>query len=532
MTDSYTIYLLIPEIILVVTATLIFVLGAFWRMRQSVDWTALAALVVSAIALYVQDHGLTLYSSSAPASSHGPLAVDLFGHTARWAVLAVGILLILITSRSQNFEQRAEEAASILLMLAGLMLVAAANELILIFVGLELVSIPTYVVLYLGRHDGRGQEAASKYFFLSILSSAVLLYGFSFLYGAAGSTRLERIAQPTSMPELIPLALLLTFAGLAFRLTAVPFHFYAPDVYQGTSNANAGLLSTLPKIAGLAVLARLLLVGLPEWSSFAWKAALVVCVLTMTLGNVLALWQTNVRRLLAYSSIAHAGYLLIGLAVVLAARTTDPGASSDAARTAGLDGLGAAIFYLAVYMFATLGTFAALVSLSRGNRTVDTLDDIAGLNRAHPIVAIAIAVFMFSLAGIPPLAGFWGKFSLLYSALTLPEYSLQQTAWLRPWFVGLAVVTVVNAAIGAAYYLRVIGVMYFRASNRSEQEAARAIGPCLAIAASLVVVVGLGLFPGRFLDAAVQAGESLRPSPVGKVAAADSSAIADHGQRN
>ncbi len=188
----------------------------------------------------------------------------------------------------------------------------------------------------------------------------------------AGSTRLADIAHkitpsfdgdPGNNFSLIlpPLAMLLIFAGLAFRLTAVPFHFYAPDVYQGTSNANAGLLATLPKIAGLAVLVRILIAAMPGWESLGWKATLVISILTMTFGNMLALWQNNIRRMLAYSSIAHAGYLLIGVAVALAARTVENGANST---TQGLNGLGTSLFYLAVYIFATLGAFAALVYLT------------------------------------------------------------------------------------------------------------------------------------------------------------------------
>jgi NADH-quinone oxidoreductase subunit N len=310
------------------------------------------------------------------------------------------------------------------------------------------------------------------------------------------------------------------FAGLAFRLTAVPFHFYAPDVYQGTSNANAGLLSTLPKIAGLAVLARILLAALPGWESLGWKVALVVSVLTMTLGNVLALWQNNIRRLLAYSSIAHAGYLLIGVAVALAVRTTRVGvaASGFLSNSPGLNGLGAAMFYLAVYMFATLGTFAALVYLGREDQQIDTLDDIGGLNRTHPVVALMVAVFMFSLAGVPPLAGFWGKFSLLYSALTLDEFSAQGDVWLRPWFVGLAVVAVLNAAIGAAYYLRVIGAMYFRSPQQRVSSTGRGFGPAVAMAVCVAVIIGVGLLPGHFLDGAVRAGQSIG-EPVAEQAA-------------
>jgi NADH-quinone oxidoreductase subunit N len=523
MTDSTTISLLIPEIVLIAAATLLCMLGAFRPLRAAASIMALAAIVFAAAAMWAQDSGLNIFSAVSPAASaSGPLVVDLFGHTVCWGILAVGAVLLLMLARPAADGQRAEEAASLLLMLAGLMIVATANELILLFVGLELVSIPTYVLLYVGRHDSRGQEAASKYFFLSILSSAVLLYGFSFLYGAAGSTRLDKIATAVSQgissetavsfsSVLVPLAILLMFAGLAFRLTAVPFHFYAADVYQGTSNANAGLLSTLPKIAGLAALARILLAGLPGWETLGWKVVLVVSVLTMTLGNILALWQNNLRRLLAYSSIAHAGYLMIGVAVALAMRTTKMDAVGGGFLTSStaLNGLATAIFYLTVYIFATLGTFAALIYLGSNDQQVDTLGDIGGLNRTNPVVALMIAVFMFSLAGIPPLAGFWGKFSLLYGALTLDEFSAQGEVWLRPWFVGLAVVAVLNAAIATAYYLRVIGTMYFRSPEKRGWDAQRAFGPALAMAICFALTVGIGLLPGHFLDGAIRAGQSI-----------------------
>ena len=167
------------------------------------------------------------------------------------------------------------------------------------------------------------------------------------------------------------------------------------------------------------------------------------------------------------------------------------------------------MFYLVVYMFATLGVFAALVYLGREDRQIDTLDNIGGLNRTHPVVALIVAVFMFSLAGIPPLAGFWGKFSLLYSALTLDEFSSQGDVWLRPWFVGLAVVAVLNAAIGAAYYLRVIGAMYFRSPQQGVSSPGRGFGPALAMAVCVALVIGVGLLPGHFLDGAVRAGQSI-----------------------
>jgi NADH-quinone oxidoreductase subunit N len=544
MITADTINLLIPEIILVAAATGLYMTGAFARLRNGATWIAVAAVVVAGIAMFAQDDRLGLFSAS-PASStlNGPLVVDLFGHTVRWAILGIGVLLLMLTANSSRADQRSEENASLLMMLAGLMLAATANDLVLLFVGLELVSIPTYIVLYIGQHDSRGQEAASKYFFLSILASAVMLYGFSFLYGVAGSTRLDQIAAALSAGEhtsevahlgttLAPLAMLLVFAGLAFRLTAVPFHFYAPDVYQGTSNLNAGVLSTIPKIAGLAVLSRILLAAMPGWELFGWKVVLVVSLLTMTLGNVLALWQNNIRRLLAYSSIAHAGYILIGLAVALAGHTTDTGTaqSGSPAVLNGLNGLGASWFYLAVYMLATLGTFAALVYLGREDAQVNTLGDMLGLGRRHPVVAIFIALFMFSLAGIPPLAGFFGKFSLLYGALTIDEYSSQNAVWLRPWFLALAVVAVLNAAIAAAYYLRVIGAMYFNAPKTAAAappaNSSANVGPAFAMTVCAALVVAIGLMPKGVLNVLLRAGQSLR-EPGGDAAAGNSVPPAD-----
>ncbi len=534
MTDSHTIYLLLPEIILIAAATAIFLVDAFVSLDRIAGWFAIGAIAVAALVLYAQfgSHGGQPSPLLRAPHTSGPLAVDLFGCAARWLVLPVGLVLMLLFLHPLSVRQRyvphnaqnAEQLATLMLILAGLMIVAAANELILLFIGLELVSIPTYVLLYIGRHDAQGQEAASKYFFLSILSSAVLLYGFSFLYGMAGSTRLEVVAAALTGPAdkapftstLAPLAMLLIVGGLAFRLTVVPFHFYAPDVYQGTSHANAAVLSTLPKIAGLTALARLTIAAMPtvDMAELGWKTMLVLSILTMTLGNVLALWQNNVRRLLAYSSIAHAGYLLIGFTVALAAQLSIAGPASDSASTV-FDGLGASLFYLVVYIFSTLGAFAALAFLSPGStHQVDTLDDLAGLNRRHPIVAIMLTIFLFSLTGLPPLAGFWGKFQLLFSALTLDVSATPGGAALRPWFIGLAIVTVLNAAIAAAYYLRVVGAMYFRAPHEKPLPITRHAGPGFAIAACAAVVIGIGLLPARTLAIMNRAAESLEQNGV------------------
>jgi NADH-quinone oxidoreductase subunit N len=309
-------------------------------------------------------------------------------------------------------------------------------------------------------------------------------------------------------------ALILIFAGLAFRLAAVPFHFYAPDVFQGTSNANAGLLSTLPKVAGLLVLIRLLAIAMPGIEGMAWKLALAVSVLTMTLGNVVALWQSNIRRLLAYSSIAHAGYILIGVSVGLAQLALPPAAAP--LEPPGVNGLGTSLFYLAVYALATLGTFAALTCLE-SHRKIDDLDELAGLSQSHPLVAAAIAFFMFSLAGVPPLAGFWGKFALFSGTIGLGAPVAGESAGIQPWFLALAIVGVANAAIAAAYYLRVVATMYFRSPESAAAPVAADFrgstasepAPAMAVAICLVLVIGLGIAPWPAFEATDAAGTAV-----------------------
>jgi NADH-quinone oxidoreductase subunit N len=371
-------------------------------------------------------------------------------------------------------------------------------DLVFLFLALELVSIPTYVLLYLGGRDRATGEAAVKYFFLSVLSSAILLYGFSLLYGAAGSTELVRIKAVLygSIDGAAPLAIVaavLIVAGLSFKLAAVPFHFYAPDVYQGASNANAGLLAVLPKIAGVVVLVRLIGVGIPGFERYGWQLAVVLAALTMTLGNLAALWQNNVRRMMAYSSIAHSGYMLIGLAVALVL------AESNEFRHMGLSGM---IFYLAVYVLATVGTFATLAYLGSRDREINTVDELAGLVKTRPLAAAIIGVCMFSLTGIPPLAGFWGKLSLFGGAL-YASWSAEDAAG-QSALIALAIIGVLNAAVSAAYYLRIVGTMYFRPTVT----APAAQGPLSALGAGMVcamLVVVVGVLPGWFMTKATGA---------------------------
>ncbi|HEX3999659.1 MAG TPA: NADH-quinone oxidoreductase subunit N [Pirellulales bacterium] len=528
MTDATTIYLLLPEIVLIGAATIIYLAGAFVPRHFMPHAAAVFAILLAGLVLLGQDlHAHAELLASAPrAWISGPLAIDLLGQICLWGILLFALLLVMLSANSPSVRPAAEYVGSLLLLVAGLMIVAVAYDLVLLFVGLELISIPTYILLYLGRRDPYGQEATTKYFFLSILSSALLLYGFSFLYGAAGTTRLDGLLHVLQIAPsgahvgpgvaLAPIAVLLVFAGLGFRMTCVPLHFYAPDVYQGTSNANAGLLSTLPKIAGLLVLVRIVYASMPGLETLGWKVAMVMAVATMTLGNLVALWQSDVRRLLAYSSIAHGGYILIGVATGLGyydivARHQN---LHLPAPEVPLQGIGASFFYLAVYCLSTIGAFAALKYLGGRDKQVDSLDELGGLGRSRPLPALALAVSMFSLAGIPPLAGFWGKLTLFSTALGVDSApTAGDTAPLRPWFVGLAVVGVINAAIAMAYYLRVVGVMYFRSGPEGKSSPVKAeggAGAWWAMIACTLLVLGVGVYPGPLITLTNRAAEAIR----------------------
>ena len=485
------VYLLSAEVLLVAVAMAVYIGGAFISAGRTWGWCGLGGLLAAVAALALARGHL---------AGVAPVAFDPLAAYVRWFALGAGILLVLMTLRPADLRGLPEYVGSLLLIVVGLMLVAVADDLVLLFMGLELISIPTYITLFLGRHDRLRTEATAKYFFLSVLSSALLLYGFSFLYGVSGSASLGEIGRRLALPAagmqpLSKIALVLIFAGLGFRISAVPFHFYAPDVYQGTSHANAALLSVVPKAAGLVALMRIVVAAMPNVNGQAWQVAMALALVTMTVGNFMALWQDNIRRLMAYSSIAHAGYLLVALAARLA---------SPAAATGRWDGLSALLFYLAVYSLATIGTFAALAYLGRGTRQIDTVDELAGLTRTRPLMALALAIFMFSLTGIPPLAGFWGKLAIFGSALGVDA----TTPGTRLLFVLLAVAGVLNSAVSGAYYLRVVGVMYFR-TPLAAPRAEGGRGAALAALACAVLVVALGVQGRPLVQASDAAGRGI-----------------------
>lgn len=497
LVDTSTIAWLWPEITLILWASGLFLAGTFGTPRPHAwTWAALAGyLAAAAILLGYEYPAAQTMATSGPAAFNGPLVIDSLSWVLRLFSLAVGAGFTLLIAKVGHQRLRTEVLGAVMLISAGNMLLSRANELVLLFVALETVSIPTYILLFLGRGDRGSAESTVKYFFLSIFSSAMFLYGLSFVYGMAGTTliggpeggEMVTIRAALSAPgnaaiALLPIAYVLLLAGLGFKIAAAPFHFYAPDVYQSTTNINAGLLSVAPKIAGIIALVRLVVAVMPADAAIGWQLVLVLSVISMTIGNACALWQQNLRRLMAYSSIAHAGYMLIGFSVAL-----------THVETLGYGGIAASTLYLVVYAAASVGIFAALVYLGDEERDVSTVSELAGLAQRHPAVAGGLAVCLFSLAGIPPLAGFWGKLSLFSGAISLSLTG--ETAETQGWFSLLAVVAAVNAAIAAAYYLRVVAAIYFQPTPPSELPAQGGQTALAALGLCTLLVVAIGVAP-------------------------------------
>jgi NADH-quinone oxidoreductase subunit N len=504
------VWLVIPEAILTVAACVLFLAGPRRGNRGLAATIALVALAGALLALIFATPATP--ESSLPAVKYAsPLLQTHLALLIKYIGVLGGAVLVLFSWHEVPPSVAGEYHGCLLLIIAGNCLTGSANDLVTLFLALELISIPTYVLLYLPRLDDHAQEAAMKYFLISIFSSALLLLGFSFLYGTAGTTNLPALTevlgqvrdqgnalkrnQIASGIQGLPLvALVLVVAAMGFRITAVPFHFYAPDVYQGTSIPGAALLAFIPKFAGFVVLIRLLglLPGPDDVHGVSDQMPVLLWILaavTMSLGNVLALWQDNLRRMLAYSSVAHAGYMLIGLAV----------AAKGPAQVQ-LGGVEAVLFYLIAYGAMTVGAFAVLSYLSTPEHHVETVDDLAGLGRSHPGSAVLMVLFLFSLIGLPVTAGFWGKLFIFLGAVTFPSESNPLVQDQARLFLVLTIIGAINAAIGCYYYLRIAGVMYLR--DRVEPLPPPRSRPALAaVLLCAVVTLAVGIYPWPLVKA-------------------------------
>jgi NADH-quinone oxidoreductase subunit N len=376
-------------------------------------------------------------------------------------------------------ENHGEFYALILFSVVGMMCMAAGFDIVLIFIGLELMAISTYVLVGFLRSDRRSNEAALKYLLLGAFSSGIFAYGLSLLYGLTGSTNLQLIGEhlATHMREnphdpVAILALLTTSTGLLFKIAAVPFHQWAPDAYEGAPTSITGYMSVAGKAAAFALLLRIFLFGLGPMRPVYVPIVVFVAIATMTGGNLAALTQSNVKRLFAYSSIAHVGYMLLGL-IAGSPQYTSP------------NGIRGILVYLLVYTFMNLGVFAVIASLRRRDIIGDEVDDLNGLFFKAPTEAILMLVFLLSLAGIPPLAGFYGKYFIFLSLLETGHYAL-------------ATLAVVYVAVSLYYYLRVTNAMFMRpAADRVPITISPGMGTALAITGLATVVIGI--YPEPFL---------------------------------
>jgi NADH-quinone oxidoreductase subunit N len=357
----------------------------------------------------------------------------------------------------------------------------SANNLLIVYLGLEMMSLPMYALVALRRDNAVATEAAMKYFVLGALASGFLLYGISMLYGATGSLDLNEIAKAAfsgtvNKPVLI-FGLVFIVCGLAFKLGAVPFHMWVPDVYQGAPTAVTLLLGGAPKIAAFAMTMRLLVEALPALT-IDWQQMLtILAVLSMAIGNITAIVQTNIKRMLAYSTISQVGFVLLG---ILSGVVTGADGSSN-------NGYGAAMFYILTYVLTTLGVFGVIMLLARAGFEADNIDDFKGLNQRSPWFAVVMMILMFSLAGVPPVVGFYAKLSVLQAVLSTGQ-------------VWLAVVAVLFSLIGAYYYLRVVKVMYF--DDPVDTAKIVSTGDVrVALSLNGLAILVLGILPGPLMAA-------------------------------
>ena len=484
---SPNILALLPEYILTIVGVLIMLaepLLPSTSSRKPLGWLAILGAVAAALASWCQLHLGTLTAFS------GTVQVDTFSVFFHLLISAIVLVTLLISL--DYFEGSARHAgeyfALIVFSAVGMMLMTCATELLLVFVGLEISSIATYILCGFRKGSATGAEASIKYFLLGSFATAFFLYGIALAFGATGSTSIAAIAAglaTTTTPRLAFLALAMILIGLGFKVSSAPFHVWTPDVYQGAPSPVVGYMSTAPKAAAFAVLLRITFSAFGpmehRWAVLMW----ILAALSMTIGNLGAMLQRDVKRLLAYSSIAHAGYILVAFTALRS------------------EGIAAVCFYTATYAAMQVGAFAVVTQVTGYDEQIRSIDDYTGLALKRPVLAAFLGLFLISLIGIPFTGGFFGKFYVFSSAVH------SNHVW-------LAVVGLFNSGIACFYYLRLLAALYTRpATENTRLDRSRGlgvpagIGLTLAAAATLV----LGIFPGHFLNLAQRAGASTVPAP-------------------
>jgi NADH-quinone oxidoreductase subunit N len=496
MIDSLGWYAAYPEILLLVMACVIALvdLGVKTPMRGATHLLTLLTLAVLAVLL-----GVYASSGATVVAFGGMVVSDPMGNWLK-CFATVALMVTLVYGRQYAGQRDMLRGGELFMLslfaLLGMFVMISGNNFLVLYLGLELLTLSSYALVALRRDDLKATEAAMKYFVLGALASGFLLYGLSMVYGATGSLSLPEVMQAIAGGEatlkgsqqVLILGLVFVVAGLAFKLGAVPFHMWVPDVYEGAPSVVALLIGGAPKLAAFAIVIRLLVEGLLPLA-FDWQQMLaVLAVLSLLVGNFAAIAQTNLKRMLAFSTISHMGFLLLGLLAGVV-----QGDSSNA-----VNAYGSSMFYVITYVLTTLGSFGVILLLARNGFESDNISDLAGLNQRSPLYAGVMAICMFSLAGVPPLVGFYAKLSVLQALLASSQ----------AFYIGLAVFAVLMSLVGAFYYLRVVKVMYFDPPTQTAAiEAGFDVRSVLSVNGALVLV--LGIVPGGLMTLCAQAIASL-----------------------
>ena len=484
---------ILPELVLAIFGITVMVLDPLVDEEKRQKMLGGIAFVGTVVALLS-----TWYMAQSPGLAFSnTIRIDSFSVFFNFLVIAIAAVVILSSFEYMAVQQihAGEYYALILFGVVGMSLMSSAVELVLIFIGLEISSISTYILAGFRRNEASSSESSLKYFLLGSFATAFFLYGVALMFGATGSTNIDIISQKISASPaeaLVFTAMALMFVGLGFKVAAAPFHVWTPDVYEGAPAPVTGFMSTAPKAAAFAVLLRVVFsINAPGHFWFLWVAA----ALSMTLGNICALVQSNVKRLLAYSSIAHAGYLLVAFAM------TNPENS--------VTGISAAMFYTAAYAAMNVGAFAVVSHFANAGEKYVTLEDYEGLGRSSPLLAATLTFFLLSLIGIPITGGFFAKFYVFSAAL-------------QANLIWLTLIGVVNSAIGAYYYLRIIVAMYMRESRKEVPVTPISFSLGLALSLSLLATLYLGVLPNRVLQIAQHSALNLLRQPAPKSSVAES----------
>lgn len=481
-----------PEILLLVMACVIALVDLFVKSPLRGATHALTLLTLAGLVLLT---GVYASSGQVAVGFGGMVISDPMGNWLKcFASLALMVTLVYgrAYAGSRDMLRGGELFTLSLYALLGMFIMISGHNLLVIYLGLELLTLSSYALVALRRDDEQATEAAMKYFVLGALASGFLLYGMSLIYGATGTLDLAEVVRAIAggeqtlagSPRVLMLGLVFLVAGLAFKLGVVPFHMWVPDVYHGAPTAITLMIGGAPKLAAFAIVIRLLVQGLLPMVVDWQQMLAVLAVMSLLIGNLAAIAQTSLKRMLAFSTIAQMGFMLLGL---LAGVSDGQGGNMANA-------YGSSMFYVVSYVLTTLGTFGVILLLSRQGFESDNISDLAGLNQRSPLYAGVMAVCMFSLAGVPPLVGFYAKLSVLQALLAAPQ----------PFYIGLAVFAVVMSLIGAFYYLRLVKVMYFDAPTQTAPiEAGADVRTVLSLNGALVL--GLGILPGGLMALCAQA---------------------------